>query len=112
MKKIEAVLRTSRLDEVVSRLRLIGAAGMTVSAVHGLSVADAPPPHQPPAPPSKSAGPRYELMIVVSDDDAPHVVRAILHSGHTGSPGDGLVTVTDVDGVMRIRTGETDADAL
>lgn len=109
MKKIEAVLRTSRLDEVVSRLRLIGATGMTVSAVHGLSVADGAP-HQPPPP--KTAGPRYELMIVVSDDDAPHVVRAILHSGHTGSPGDGIVTVTDVDGVMRIRTGETDADAL
>jgi nitrogen regulatory protein PII len=97
VKKIEAFVKTSRLDEIVNRLRLIGTTGMTVTAVHGLGA---------------KAAPRYQLMVVVHDEDAAHVVAAIVHAGRTDSPGDGIVTVMDVDGVMRIRTNEIDAEAL
>jgi nitrogen regulatory protein P-II 1 len=113
MKKIEAVVRTSRLDDVVNRLYLIGIRGLTVEEVHGMSAST-----------SKPAGfwrgvrlqqvtePRYQLILVVRDEDADGVVRAIVQTARTTAAGDGLVTVSDVDGIMRIRTGEVDADAI
>jgi nitrogen regulatory protein PII len=113
MKKIEAVVRTSRLDEIVKRLYLIGVRGLTVEEVHGMSASTV-----------RSAGfwrgqrlaqvsePRYQLILVVRDEDAEAAVRAIVQTARTDAPGDGLVTVSDVDGIMRIRTGEVDADAI
>ena len=56
--------------------------------------------------------PRYQLTAVVRDEDAAHAVAAIVQTARTDAPGDGLVTVSDVDGIMRIRTGEVDADAI
>jgi nitrogen regulatory protein P-II 1 len=112
VKKIEALVRTSRLDDIVERLRLIGTAGLTVTEAHGMS------------PSTMSAtviqgqrvwsvsAPRYQIMVVVRDEDAPHVVAAILRTARTDAPGDGIVTVSDIDGAMRIRTGEVDADAI
>jgi nitrogen regulatory protein P-II 1 len=58
------------------------------------------------------SAPRYQIMVVVRDEDAPHVVAAILRTARTDAPGDGIVTVSDIDGAMRIRTGEVDADAI
>jgi nitrogen regulatory protein P-II 1 len=112
MKKIDAIIRTHRFEEVVKRLKLVGVTGMTVSEVHGMS-------------PSTSiegvfhgqryripTAPRYQLTIVVSDDFAASVVNAIAHSARTEEPGDGIVTVGDVVDVIRIRTGESGSDAL
>jgi nitrogen regulatory protein P-II 1 len=113
MKTVEAVVRTSRLDDVVNRLYLIGIRGMTVEEVHGMSDSTV-----------RAAGfwrgqrieqhsePRYQLIIVVNDDDVDNVVRAIVQTARTDAPGDGVVFVSDVDGIMRIRTGEVDADAI
>jgi nitrogen regulatory protein P-II 1 len=112
MKKIDAIIRTHRLEEVVHRLRLIGVEGMTVSEVHGMS------------PSTEDFGvfrgeryripsaPRYQVMIVVHDELAAPVVTAIAHAARTEEPGDGIVAVADVVDVVRIRTGESGAAAL
>ena len=112
MKRIEAIVRPHRFEEIVTRLRLIGVTGMTVADVHGMG-------------PSASiervylgqryrtpSAPRYELTIVVRDDAAAHVVNAIVQAGRTEEPGDGIVTVGDVFDVVRIRTGESGPEAL
>lgn len=112
MKKIEAVVRTSRLDEIVERLRLIGTIGMTVTEAHGMSRSTTSSTVVQGQRLWKTTAPRYELMIVVPDQDVPHVVAAIVRCARTDAPGDGLITVSDIDGVMRIRTGEVDADAI
>jgi nitrogen regulatory protein PII len=112
VKKIEALVRTSRLDDIVERLRLIGTNGMTVTEVHGISPSTATQTVVHGQRVWNLAAPRYQLMIVVRDEDAAHVVAAILRTARTDAPGDGIITVSDVDGVMRIRTNEVDADAI
>ena len=112
MKKIEALIRTSRLDEVINRLWLIGLTGMTLAEAHGVSASTTSDSVFHGQRLQASSAPRYQIMVVVRDDDAAHVVNAIGLAARTEAPGDGLITVTDVLGVMRIRTGEIDADAL
>jgi nitrogen regulatory protein P-II 1 len=112
VKKIEAFVRTSRLDDIVERLRLIGTTGLTVTEAHGMSPSTTSASVVQGQRVWRLSAPRYQLMILTRDEDAPHVVAAILRTARTDAPGDGLVTVTDVDGVMRIRTGEIDADAI
>jgi nitrogen regulatory protein PII len=113
MKKVEAVVRTSRLDEVVNRLCLIGISGMTVEEVHGMSDSTVKPARFWRGQATQQISePRYQLILVVRDEDVDDAVRAIVQTARTDAPGDGIVTVSDVDGIMRIRTGELDADAI
>jgi len=112
MKKIDAIVRTSRFDDIVNRLRLIGVTGMTIGEVYGISAGTTGDRVSHGQRMQLRSAPRYQLMVVVRDEDAAQVVNAIVHSGRTDAPGDGLVTVGDVIGAMRIRTGETNVDAL
>jgi nitrogen regulatory protein P-II 2 len=112
MKRIEAVVRTSRLDEIVNRLRLIGTTGMTITEVHGISASTTSVIVARAQRVQKVMAPRYQIMVVLRDEDAPHVVAAIRRAACTDAPGDGLITVMEVDGVMRIRTNEVDDDAI
>ena len=112
MKKIDAIVRTSRFDEIVNRLRLIGVAGMTIAEVYGISAGATSDGGLRGRRAQPQSGPRYHFMVVVRDEDAAQVVNAIVHSGRTDAPGDGLITLCDVLGAMRIRTGETNLDAL
>jgi nitrogen regulatory protein P-II 1 len=112
MKKVDAIVKTARFDDIVERLRLIGVKGMTVAEAHGVSSSTATAFVSRGQRLMTQAAPRYHLTIVVVDDDAAHVVNAIIHAAQTGASGDGIITVTDVLGVMRIRTGETDGDAI
>jgi nitrogen regulatory protein P-II 1 len=112
MKKIDAVIRPHRFQEVVNRLRLIGVQGMTVAEVHGVSrstevigVFRGERYRMPSAP-------RYQITIVTADDLAPSVVAAILQTARTEEAGDGIVAICDVVDVIRIRTGESGAGAL
>jgi nitrogen regulatory protein PII len=112
MKRIDAIVRPHRLEDIVNRLRLIGVVGMTVTEVHGMS-------------PSTSlegvfhgqryrtpSAPRYQLTIVVRDDLAASVVRAVVQTARTEESGDGIIVVGDVVDAIRIRTGESGNDAL
>jgi nitrogen regulatory protein PII len=112
MKKIDAVVRTHRLDDIVNRLWLIGVTGMTLAEVHGMSASTTSTGVFHGQRLTMSSAPRLQLTVVVMDDDAAHVVNAIVHAARTEARGDGIITVTDVLGVMRIRTGEVDADAI
>jgi len=112
MKKIDAIVKTIRLDEIVTRLRLIGVAGMTVAEAQGMSpstVIESVFRGQRYATPS---APRYQVTVVVPDDAVAHVVRAIIRAGQTEAPGDGIITVVDVVDAFRIRTGEHGDAAL
>ena len=112
MKKIEAIVKTSRFEEIVDRLRLIGVTGLTATEVHGIS------------PSARSEGifqgqryvnpsaPRYQIMVIAEDSEVAGIVSAIRQRGQTGSPGDGIITVSDALEAIRIRTGETGSDAL
>jgi nitrogen regulatory protein P-II 1 len=112
MKKIDAIVRTSRLDDIVNRLFLVGVTGMTFAEAYGLSSSAVTASMSRGRRLEVPAAPRYQVSIVVADADAAHVVNAIIHAARTEAAGDGLVTVTDVLGVMRIRTGEIDDDAV
>jgi nitrogen regulatory protein PII len=112
VKKIEAFVKTSRLGDIVERLRLIGTTGMTLAEVHGMSESTKSATVVQGYRMQKLTAPRYHIMIVVRDEDAQHVIAAIMRTARTEAPGDGIITVTEVEGVMRIRTNEVDADAL
>jgi nitrogen regulatory protein P-II 1 len=115
MKKIDAIVKTSRFDDIVARLRLIGVAGLTLVEVFRTGPAATTE--------SMSRGhgmrmqtvPRYQLTVVVRDEDVAHVVNAIVHAARTEAPeasSDGFITVEDVLGILRIRTGEEAEAAL
>ncbi|HVV17230.1 MAG TPA: P-II family nitrogen regulator [Polyangia bacterium] len=112
MKKIEAIVKTFKLEDVVKRLRLVGVTGMTLAEVHGVSASTATLGVFHGNRYTTVSAPRYHLMIVVPDDAVEAVVRAIRIAGCTESPGDGIIIVADVDEVIRVRTGETGAAAL
>ena len=112
MKKIEAIVRTFKLEDIVQQLRAVGVTGMTVTDVQGLSPSTATPNVFRGSRYTTESAPRYQLMIAVLDEAVDAVVRAIRVAGTTESPGDGIVTVSDVAAVVRVRTGETGAAAL
>jgi nitrogen regulatory protein P-II 1 len=112
MKRIEAIVRPHRLEEIVTRLRLIGVTGMTIAEVHGMSPSTSMEAVHLGQRYRTPSAPRYELTIVVRDDAVAHVINAIVQAGRTEEPGDGIVTVGDVFHVVRIRTGESGPGAL
>lgn len=112
MKKIDAIIRPHTMEDVVSRLRLIGVTGMTVTEVHGISPSTATIGVFRGERYLVPSAPRYQVMIVVPDTLAEPVVSAIGRTACTEAAGDGIVAVADVVDVFRIRTGEHGADAL
>lgn len=112
MKKIEAIIKPFKFDEVKERLAEIGIHGMTVTEVKGFG---------------RSGGkrelyrgseyvidfvPKMKLEIVVADDRVPEVIQTIEDGARTGEIGDGKIFVTPVEEAIRIRTGERGHRAL
>jgi len=112
MKKIDAVVKTSRFEEIVDRLRLIGVTGLTAAEVQGISPSAMTEGIFQGQRYVNASAPRYQITVVVEDGDVAAVVNAIRLRGQTGSPGDGIITVSDALEAIRIRTGEIGADAL
>jgi nitrogen regulatory protein P-II 1 len=112
MKKIDAVIKPHRLEEVVNRLRLVGVQGMTVADVHGVSHSTEVMAVFRGGQYRMPSAPRCQLTIVVREDLASSVVAAILHSARTEEAGDGIVSIGDVVDAIRIRTGESGPAAL
>jgi nitrogen regulatory protein P-II 1 len=112
MKKIEAIVKTFKLEDIVERLRSVGGNGITVTEVLGFSPSAGRRNTSHGGGRMADSAPRYHLQIVADDEDVDAVVRAIRVTGTTDSPGDGLITVCDVAAVFRVRTGETGAAAL
>ena len=112
MKKIEAVIKPFKLDEVKEALQDIGVQGMTVLEAKGYGRQKGHSELYRGAEYVIDFLPKIKLEVVVPDDMAPAVVEAIQTAARTGKIGDGKIFITDVSDVIRIRTGETGAQAI
>ena len=112
VKKVEAIIKPFKLDEVKEALNEIGIQGITVSEVKGFGRQKGHTELYRGAEYVVDFIPKIKLEIIVSDAILSQVVDAIEKSAKTGRIGDGKIFVTQVEAVMRIRTGETGEDAL
>ena len=112
MKKIEAIIKPFKMDDVREALGEIGVTGMTVSEVKGFGRQKGHTELYRGAEYSVDFLPKIKFEIAIKDDFADRVVETIISSAHTGKIGDGKIFVTDIESVIRIRTGETDDEAI
>jgi nitrogen regulatory protein P-II 2 len=112
MKLITAVIKPFKLEDVRDALTSIGIAGLTVAEVKGFGRQKGHTEIYRGAEYTVNFLPKMKIEVVVADDRAARVVEAISTAAKTGQIGDGKVFVIDVEQALRIRTGETDADAL
>lgn len=112
MKKIEAIIKPFKLDEVKEALRAIGIEGMTVTEVKGFGRQKGHTEIYRGSEYVVEFLPKIKLEVVVCEDQADNVVRAILQSAKTGKIGDGKIFVIPVEKALRIRTGESGEIAL
>ena len=112
MKKIEAIIKPFKLDEVKERLAEIGVHGMTVTEVKGFGRTGGKKEVYRGSAYVVDFVPKVKLEIIVTDDHVRQVVAAITEAARTGRIGDGKIFVSPVDEVIRIRTGETGDDAI
>ncbi|HHL40837.1 MAG TPA: P-II family nitrogen regulator [Deltaproteobacteria bacterium] len=112
MKKVEAIIKPFKLDDVKKALNDIHIEGLTVSEVKGFGRQKGHTELYRGAEYTVDFLPKLKLEVVTTDDQAAKVVEAIIESGRTGKIGDGKVFVIDVDDAVRIRTGERGESAL
>ncbi len=112
MKKIEAVIKPFKLDEVKEALNDIGIQGMTVSEVKGYGRQKGHTELYRGAEYVVDFLPKIKIEITVSDEIVEKVIETIENSARTGRIGDGKVFVSDITDVVRIRTGERGDDAI
>ena len=112
MKKIEAIIRHYKLEDVKNDLAAQGVVGMTVSEVKGFGRQRGHTELYRGAEYVVDFLPKAKIEVAVSDDLVERTVEAIIDSAKTGKVGDGKIFVTDIDQVWRIRTGETGDSAL
>ncbi|MGB3710590.1 MAG: P-II family nitrogen regulator [Erythrobacter sp.] len=112
MKKIEAIIKPFKLDEVKEALHEIGVSGITVFEARGFGRQKGHTELYRGAEYVVDFLPKVRLEKVVPDDQADRVVEAISAAAQTGRIGDGKIFVTTVERALRIRTGETDDDAI
>ncbi len=112
MKKIEAIIKPFKIDDVVEALSEIGVEGVSVSEIRGFGRQKGRTEIYKGAEYVVDFLPKTKLEIVVNDGLADSVVEAIIRSARTGKIGDGKVFVTNVESAIRIRTGEKNEDAV
>jgi len=112
MKKIEAVIKPFKLDEVKERLNDIGITGMTLTEVKGFGRQKGHTEIYRGAEYQVDFVPKLQLTLVVDDSMVEKAVNAILDAAATGKIGDGKIFIVPVEQVIRIRTGEQGAEAL
>jgi len=112
MKKIEAIVKPFKLDDVREALSEIGITGMTATEVRGFGRQKGHTELYRGAEYVVDFLPKIKIEVVIDDDRADHCVEAIVNAARTGKIGDGKIFVTSVEKVVRIRTGELDQDAI
>lgn len=112
MKKIEAIIKPFKLDDVREALADINITGMTVTEVKGFGRQKGHTELYRGAEYMVDFLPKVKLEIVVPDEQVELCVEAIMKTAQTGRIGDGKIFVFDVERVIRIRTGEEDEDAI
>ena len=112
MKKVEAIIKPFKLDEVKDELNSIGVLGLTVSEVKGYGRQDGHSEVYRGAEYTVSFVPKLKLEIVVPDKDASKTVETISEVAKTGKIGDGKIFVSPIESALRIRTDEKNDDAI
>lgn len=112
MKKVEAIIKPFKLDEVKESLGEIGIQGMTVNEVKGFGRQKGHTELYRGAEYVVDFLPKVKIEIIVPDEKARQVVEVIEKAARTGRIGDGKIFVLPIDEVIRIRTGERGSDAL
>ncbi|WP_371186345.1 nitrogen regulatory protein P-II [Thalassotalea maritima] len=112
MKKIEAIIKPFKMDDVREALAEVNITGMTVSEVRGFGRQKGHTELYRGAEYMVDFLPKVKLEIVVADEDVERCINAIVDTAQTGKIGDGKIFVTDVSRVIRIRTGEEDEAAI
>lgn len=112
MKKIEAIIKPFKLDEVKERLNAIGVQGLTVSEVKGFGRQKGHTELYRGAEYVVDFLPKTKLEILAPEEMVDDIVDAIMTAAHTGRIGDGKIFVSAVDDVVRIRTGERGKEAI
>ena len=112
MKRIDAIIKPFKLDEVKDRLASAGVQGLTVSEVKGFGRQKGHTELYRGAEYVVDFLPKVQLSVLVPDERVDEIVEAIVGSARTGRIGDGKIFVHSVEEVVRIRTGERGTDAL
>ena len=112
MKKIEAIIRPEKVDDIRKALEKAGYPGLTVTEVEGHGKQKGVTRQWRGESYKVDLLPKVKLELVVSDKDAERLVSTLASTAKTGAVGDGKIFVSDVKDVMRIRTGERGEEAL
>ena len=112
MKKIEAIIKPFKLDEVKDALAEVGVQGMTVTEVKGFGRTGGKKEVYRGSAYVVDFVPKVKIEIIVKDELVHHVIDAIEKAAKTGRIGDGKIFITPIDEVIRIRTGERGEDAI
>ena len=112
MKIVMAIIKPFKLDEVRDALTAAGVHGLTVTEVKGYGRQKGHTEIYRGTEYAVNFLPKIKIEVAVPDDQEDKVVQAITSAAKTGQIGDGKIFVTPIEGAVRIRTGETDVDAL
>ncbi len=112
MKKIEAIIKPFKLDEVKEALQEIGVQGLSVIEVKGFGRQKGHTELYRGAEYVVDFLPKVKIEVVLDDDQVDDAIKAIVDSAKTDKNGDGKIFVSSVEQALRIRTGETGSDAL
>jgi nitrogen regulatory protein P-II 1 len=112
MKRIEAIIKPYKLDDVKERLRALGVTGMTVCEVKGFGRTGGKTEVYRGSAYVVDFVPKIRIEVVTTDAMVSDVISAIVSAAKTGSIGDGKIFVTPIDEAIRIRTGERGEDAV
>lgn len=112
MKKVEAIIRHYKLEDVKTALTDAGIIGMTVSEVRGFGRQRGHKEHYRGAEYTVDFLPKLMVEVVIEDETLDKALTAIMESARTGRVGDGKLFITNITEVIRIRTGETGSEAI
>ncbi|MDT4891128.1 MAG: nitrogen regulatory protein 1 [Pseudonocardiales bacterium] len=112
MKQVTAVVKPFKLNDVKAALEVLGVHGLTVGEVQGYGRQRGHTEVYRGAEYTVDLVPKVRIDVLVTDADAAKVVDAVVEAARTGKIGDGKVWVTAVETLVRVRTGERDADAV
>ena len=112
MKLIKAIVRPNKVDDVKEALGRVGLPGMTVTEVRGFGRQKGQKEQYRGAEYCVDFLPKVKMEVVVAEDQVKVVVETIVRTARTGQIGDGKIFVTDLDEIVRIRTGESGSEAI
>ncbi|MBU2882928.1 P-II family nitrogen regulator [Psychrosphaera sp. B3R10] len=112
MKKIEAIIKPFRLEDVRLALQEVGVVGMTITEVKGFGRQKGHTEMYRGAEYQVDFLPKVKIEMIVNSDDVERCIDVITNTARTGKVGDGKIFVIDVDRVVRIRTGEENNEAI